>query len=103
VRFNLAGAGSNYISGENGFTATPIPSMPSKTTQGPLGVDIISKFRIVRKNGYIFLYSDNLYVGTFAYTLTINNVAICAIWLTNTFLDEKTCEYVKIWPSSVVL
>jgi hypothetical protein len=103
VRFNLAGAGSNYRGGVNDFSSTSLPSMPSMTSQGPLGVDYISKFKIVRKNGYIFLYSDNLYVGTFAYAPTITNVAICAIWLTNTFLDEKSCEYVKIWPSSVVL
>jgi len=99
----LPGAANNYKYSFNNASATPFPGFPSKTAQGPMGGDFISNLRIVRKNGYVALYMDNLLMGSFAYASTITSVDILSTWYIANISCQKWLQDLSIYPSSVVL
>jgi hypothetical protein len=102
LRSGLAGGGSAYIRGFNATVPTPFPCMPSKSFTGPLGADLISPLRIVRKNGYVTLFINGQYVGQFAYAPVITTVDIVFLWRTNEVSSEKWVDWIRIYPRSVV-
>ena len=98
----MPGAGANYKEGFNAGTATTFPGFPSKSSQ-PASSDIISNVRVIRKNGYVFLYMDGLFVGSYAYAPAITTVDIMAAWYIAEVSSQKWVDWIKVWPSSVVL
>jgi hypothetical protein len=92
----------NLKAGFNNSAGTPFPGFPSKLSQlGP--ADVITDMKIVRKNGYMFLYFDNLYVGQYAYATTITSVDLVALFFQAVLNSPKYVDWVKVTPSSVVL
>ena len=89
--------------GINGVFGTPFPSFPSKTYQQVPVTDLVDKFTIRRKNGYLFFYHDNLYVGSYAYAPTITTLDIRSLWYATEILVEYWIDWIKVTPSSVVL
>lgn len=104
-RYGMSLAGNlSQISGWNNYAITPWPAMPSKTYLNFNVTDYITEFKIVRKNGYIFLYIGDKYVGSFAYATTISTVDITASWYQAGHVNsQKWVDYVEIWPREVVL
>lgn len=100
---SLGGASSNFRHGYNAGALTPLPGFPSRVYVGNLGADVITKFRIVRKNGYLFLYGEGTFLGQFAYAATITSVDILALWNIGAIACQKWIDWIKVWPSSVVL
>ena len=96
------GIGANWMYGRRTGATTTWPGMPSKTYQA-FGQDDIKRIRIVRKNGVLFLYGDSQFVGQGTYAPTITTVDISANWYQAQTGAEKWVDYIKVWPSSVVL
>jgi len=97
------GWSNNGKCGRNNGVRTPFPGRPATNFVVPLGVDIVSMMRVVRKNGNVFLYIDGTFVGQYAYAPTITTVDIIAQWYVNHFPVEKWLQDLSIYPSSVVL
>ena len=94
--------GIRYVFGSNVGTWTSFPGFPSKTYMGTYPTtDYSSIFKVKRKNGYIFLYADEKYLGSYAYAPTITTVDIIAWW--NAIGVEHWIDWIKVTPSSVVL
>lgn len=101
----LTGAGTNNLFG--GFIAgvpTNFPGFPSKNFITK-GTDDIFLTRLIRKNGYLFIYINGTFVGQGAYAAAITNVNIYSGWfqVANPTGQERWVDWIKVWPSSVVL
>jgi hypothetical protein len=98
--------GSEYIIGSNAGAATPFPSRPVQNALGPFGLDTLSTFKIVKRNGYVFLYAkygSNYYLGQYAYAPAITSVDIIFTNAAGIIDAEKWVDWIKVWPASVVL
>ena len=102
--FSATGA---YFSGSNNYANTAWPGRPSKNQLGPLSTDEISDIRIVRKNNYMFLYNKGIFMGQYAYATAITNVGMqfyaCGVAPQSVLDKIFTIDWIKVWPSSVVL
>jgi hypothetical protein len=104
VRYGVALAGAGQqVSGTNNYGLTAFPGFPAKNNILLNQTDSLSKMRIVRKNGYLFLYDYGIYVGSYAYNVTIQSVDIFVGWFMNNPVSDYWVNYVKVWPESVVL
>ena len=106
VHASLAGTGNYYREGRNNAAYCTWPGFPSKIQQNSGLTDILSRCRVVRKNGYMFLYIDGFYVGQYAYATTITTVDFLFLirFDTGTFYNnEAWAHWIKVTPSSVVL
>ena len=99
----LLGGATNYKTGFKVVGQTTFPGFPSKTEQIS-ATDQLAELRIVRKNGYVFYYIDNLYIGQYAYANTIATVDIYFTWDQGALgVVEKWVDWIRVSPSSVVL
>ena len=101
---NIAGGVASVDrKGKNNTVDTPFPGFPSRNKVTMATSDLLTKFRIVRKNGYVFIYQNELFVGQYSYAPVITSIDMNAIWLTNQIGTDKFIDWIKITPSSVVL
>jgi len=103
TQLNFPGAISVAMYGTNNIVFTPWPGRPGQSTVSGLGADYISNMRVVRKNGYLFLYSNSFYLGQYAYAPAITRVDIYSTWQTGQLLEDHWLQDLAITPSSVVL
>ena len=96
------GSGTQEWYGSNNAALTTFPGFPSMLAVQSQPSDSILSFKVVRKNGYIFLYINGFYVGQYAYATTITDVAIVNTWFFNSFGSQRTVDYLRIWPKEVV-
>lgn len=101
---NLGYEGANEYYATNAGGRTIWPGSPEKDIMTPPTGDNLLHVRIVRRNGYVFLYANNFYMGHYAYALAINDVDIIN-HLRNTPGDEtmqRWVDWIKVYPRSVV-
>jgi hypothetical protein len=94
-----------YLLGVNVGGATPWPGRPSQSYLTPGTSDQIALMRVIRKNGYAFLYTNGYYVGSYVFAPTITTVNIVNV-LHNGAQDidiERWIHWVRVWPREVVL
>lgn len=102
VSMIFGGGVVNYLIGNNNFVQTPFPARPTKT-YAALSADQILSCRIVRKNGFLFLYGNSFYLGQYAFAATITTVDIVFVQYQNDLGGERWIDWIKVWPASVVL
>ena len=95
------GAGATAIWGTNNVIATLLPGFPGLAPSFIYPADFIAVCKIRRKNGYMFLYINEKYVGQYAYAPTITSVDIMA-YFQNTPAVPKWVDWLRVTPSSVV-
>ena len=101
----LSWEGEMRYCGMNALNRTPLPGMPVKSYITPGTSDQIIGLRVVRKNGYVFTYGNNTFLGQYAYAPTITTVDIINLLFVGAQdIDiEGWCHLIRVWPSSVVL
>jgi hypothetical protein len=99
---NFGGAGTtcldSYVSGAG---PGPLPARPSQTYV-LCSDDIISNLRVVRKNGYLFVYSNGFYLKQAALAATITTVDIIALQFADIGSFDMWIDYISVWPREVV-
>jgi hypothetical protein len=102
---NLGYEGQNeYFGSALAGGRTIWPGTPEKDIMTPPTGDNTLTVRVLRRNGYVFYYANNFYVGHFAYAATITEVNIIN-HLRNTPGDEteqRWVDWIKVYPRSVV-
>ena len=90
--------------GRNAGGAINLPAHPNMAgyTYSYTG-DAILNARVVRKNGYLFFYGNNVFLGSYAYNNALTDVSITAHRYTTAFSSELYCDWIKVWPKEVVL
>jgi len=93
----------SFFIGLNNGGPTIFPGFPAMTGQNRNIADSGSiLIKTVRRNGYMFIYIDGLYVGSYVYAATITTVDIVVCWL-NSLIPENWIDYIKVTPREVVL
>ena len=103
VQMNFPAAVTPAIYATNNAAFVYWPGFPSRFAQYYSTSDAIAKFRVVRKNGYLFLYINNIFAGQYAYAPAITTVDIYSTWQTGQLAEEHWVDYIKVTPESVVL
>jgi len=102
VQTYAGAAGNPYLAGKSTVGATNWPGFPSRNNI-PLPSDVIVPMRIVRKNGYVFLYGYGMYIGSYSNNNAISNVNINLNAITTMLAIEIWLDWIRVTPSSVVL
>ena len=88
----------------NATAGTPFPGFPSMTQRFDNYTDFILNYRIVRKNGYAFLYANGTFIGQYAYANLITTVDICfKRHAAGNTTGETWCDWISVYPREVVL
>jgi hypothetical protein len=94
--------GPTYKEGLVALANRTFPGFPAMTGQNTGLADLISNIVVMRKNNYIFIYLDGLYVGQAAFAASITTVDIISSWNTGVFNVEKWIDYISVWPRECV-
>ena len=95
--------GTISIAGLNNLVVIPFVAHPNMTRLDLPGGDVVSTIRLVRKNGYLFIYNYGYYIGSYAYAATITTVDIFNRWWNAAIAAERWIDWIKVWPKEVVL
>jgi len=92
------------MTGRDTGAAQPFPARPAQQTMWLSAIgDAILDVHIVRKNGRMFVYGNNVYLCSYAYAVALTDVSIVADRYTDRFSSEFYCDFIRVTPESVVL